>query len=94
MIQNLNNNLITAPELADLRKRLRNLDNRVSVSISRGFQLIDTGRTNFLCNSVSVVVSQRRGHLLVVSARSGVRAGLQSVTDIVSLADTVTFTLR
>jgi vacuole morphology and inheritance protein 14 len=29
MVQNLNNNLITAPELADLRKRLRNLDNRV-----------------------------------------------------------------
>ncbi|KAK3695960.1 hypothetical protein LTR37_018255 [Vermiconidia calcicola] len=26
MVQNLNNNLITAPELADLRKRLRNLD--------------------------------------------------------------------
>lgn len=30
MVQNLNNNLITAPELADLRKRLRNLDSRVS----------------------------------------------------------------
>lgn len=28
MVQNLNNNLITAPELADLRKRLRNLDTR------------------------------------------------------------------
>jgi len=28
MVQNLNNNLITAPELADLRRRLRNLDNR------------------------------------------------------------------
>lgn len=28
MVQNLNNNLITAPELADLRKRLRNLDVR------------------------------------------------------------------
>ncbi|KAL5378580.1 hypothetical protein DPSP01_008991 [Paraphaeosphaeria sporulosa] len=28
MVQNLNNNLITAPELADLRKRLRNLDSR------------------------------------------------------------------
>jgi len=33
MVQNLNNNLITAPELADLRKRLRNLDSRVSGSI-------------------------------------------------------------
>lgn len=29
MAQNLNNNLITAPELADLRKRLRNLETRV-----------------------------------------------------------------
>ena len=29
MVQNLNNNLITAPELADLRKRLRNLETRV-----------------------------------------------------------------
>ncbi|MCJ1462796.1 hypothetical protein MMC07_001399 [Pseudocyphellaria aurata] len=28
MIQNLNNNLITAPELAELRKRLRNLETR------------------------------------------------------------------
>ncbi|KAL1989861.1 hypothetical protein VTN49DRAFT_7058 [Thermomyces lanuginosus] len=28
MVQNLNNNLITAPELADLRKRLRSLDTR------------------------------------------------------------------
>ncbi|KAJ5809707.1 Protein VAC14 [Penicillium pulvis] len=28
MVQNLNNNLITAPELADMRKRLRNQDSR------------------------------------------------------------------
>ncbi|PYI30279.1 hypothetical protein BP00DRAFT_487539 [Aspergillus indologenus CBS 114.80] len=28
MVQNLNNNLITAPELSELRKRLRNLDNK------------------------------------------------------------------
>ena len=30
MVQNLNNNLITAPELAELRKRLRSLELRVS----------------------------------------------------------------
>ncbi|GAB1194853.1 hypothetical protein APSETT444_004104 [Aspergillus pseudonomiae] len=30
MVQNLNNNLITAPELSGLRKRLRNLDTRVT----------------------------------------------------------------
>lgn len=29
MVQNLNNNLITAPELSDLRKRLRNLESKV-----------------------------------------------------------------
>ena len=29
MVQNLNNNLITAPELSGLRKRLRNLDSKV-----------------------------------------------------------------
>lgn len=32
MVQNLNNNLITAPELAELRKRLRNLEARVNIS--------------------------------------------------------------
>lgn len=32
MVQNLNNNLITAPELAELRKRLRNLETKVSLS--------------------------------------------------------------
>ena len=31
MVQNLNNNLITAPELAELRKRLRNLETRVGL---------------------------------------------------------------
>ena len=29
MVQNLNNNLITAPELSDLRKKLRTWDSRV-----------------------------------------------------------------
>lgn len=32
MVQNLNNNLITAPELAELRKRLRNLETKVGFS--------------------------------------------------------------
>ena len=31
MVQNLNNNLITAPELSELRKRLRNLETRVRI---------------------------------------------------------------
>jgi vacuole morphology and inheritance protein 14 len=32
MVQNLNNNLITAPELSELRKRLRNLETRVCIN--------------------------------------------------------------
>jgi len=31
MVQNLNNNLITAPELSELRKRLRNLETKVDI---------------------------------------------------------------
>jgi vacuole morphology and inheritance protein 14 len=31
MVQNLNNNLITAPELSELRKRLRNLETKVNI---------------------------------------------------------------
>jgi hypothetical protein len=33
MVQNLNNNLITAPELSDMRKRLRNLDSKVGQAL-------------------------------------------------------------
>jgi vacuole morphology and inheritance protein 14 len=56
MVQNLNNNLITAPELADLRKRLRNLESRVRSQ--HGFQWTGShahqylGRPNFLCHIV------------------------------------------
>jgi vacuole morphology and inheritance protein 14 len=35
MVQNLNNNLITAPELAELRKRLRNIENKVLETFCR-----------------------------------------------------------
>lgn len=52
MVQNLNNNLITAPELADLRKRLRNLETRVicSFNIASHSQLIveQDGQTFFV----------------------------------------------
>lgn len=36
MVQNLNNNLITAPELSELRKRLRNLESRVRSLATEG----------------------------------------------------------
>lgn len=43
MVQNLNNNLITAPELADLRKRLRNLESKVRIKNLQAFcRLTDT----------------------------------------------------
>jgi vacuole morphology and inheritance protein 14 len=38
MVQNLNNNLITAPELAELRKRLRNLETKVCEPLLRKMQ--------------------------------------------------------
>lgn len=38
MVQNLNNNLITAPELAELRKRLRNLETKVYQPLERKMQ--------------------------------------------------------
>ena len=34
MVQNLNNNLITAPQLGDVRKRLRNLETKVSIPMT------------------------------------------------------------
>lgn len=36
MVQNLNNNLITAPQLADVRKRLRNLETKVGKHVISG----------------------------------------------------------
>jgi vacuole morphology and inheritance protein 14 len=40
MVQNLNNNLITAPELAELRKRLRNLETKVALLLSFGLCVV------------------------------------------------------
>ncbi|TVY91221.1 Protein VAC14-like protein [Lachnellula willkommii] len=39
MVQNLNNNLITAPQLADLRKRLRNLETKVCIPKKYDYRL-------------------------------------------------------
>ncbi len=38
MVQNLNNNLITAPQLSELRKRLRNLETKVPIALLKGRQ--------------------------------------------------------
>ncbi|KAK4990366.1 hypothetical protein LTR50_002540 [Elasticomyces elasticus] len=87
MVQNLNNNLITAPELSELRKRLRNLETRVS-----GVHGIDalvgadksTGRPDILHCTVQSLVPQRRGYLFSVLARTSIRPGIQPPPDIVS----------
>ncbi len=61
MVQNLNNNLITAPELADLRKRLRNLETKVTqliqalLILGRRTNNI-TGWADVLCCPVPVLV--------------------------------------
>ncbi len=59
MVQNLNNNLITAPELADLRKRLRNLETKVTPAESgHRVPYIDVvaGWSDLLCGIVPLVV--------------------------------------
>lgn len=45
MVQNLNNNLITAPELSELRKRLRNLESKVRKQASYNLITPYSGRT-------------------------------------------------
>ena len=59
MVQNLNNNLITAPELADLRKRLRNLETKVypaSSVIHAWYANMLVGRPDLLRGAVSFMV--------------------------------------
>ena len=60
MVQNLNNNLITAPELADLRKRLRNIDsphptNPSSAAASAGTGLFTVLYRAWTVNAVATI---------------------------------------
>lgn len=55
MVQNLNNNLITAPELAELRKRLRNLETKVRVPFSDLKPCTDSHRMDKRSSSLSSV---------------------------------------
>ena len=60
MVQNLNNNLITAPELADLRKRLRNLDsphpsNPSSATASSGTSLFVVLYKAWTVNAIATI---------------------------------------
>jgi len=57
MVQNLNNNLITAPELAELRKRLRNLETKVgSLFVWCATISHSLGWTNVFCGTFQIMV--------------------------------------
>ena len=85
MVQNLNNNLITAPELADLRRRLRNLDNRVRQPsrLCKNW-LMQTGRTILFCYIIQSLVPQRRRDLLTLPFSSSIRASIPFTSSLVS----------
>jgi vacuole morphology and inheritance protein 14 len=89
MVQNLNNNLITAPELSELRKRLRNLESKVRhrcrVCLHQLLTWFNLGGANVFRSLVSVLVLQCCRNVLSLSARSGLRAGLQPALNIVCL---------
>lgn len=72
MVQNLNNNLITAPELAELRKRLRNLETKVSGPASVSTILTCTGWPNILRSIISFMVLQCSCNLFLVSSCSSI----------------------
>jgi vacuole morphology and inheritance protein 14 len=74
MVQNLNNNLITAPELSELRKRLRNLETKVGQSnviynlkVNRSL-----GWPDLLRHALSIMVLQRCSYFLTLPSCSGI----------------------
>lgn len=74
MVQNLNNNLITAPQLAEVRKRLRNLETKVSyflednsTNVASSFLTV-TGWSNAVCCFIPLLVLQRSGDIFTVFA--------------------------
>lgn len=86
MVQNLNNNLITAPELSELRKRLRNLESKVWNPLSLLVRMLTRlliGWSGILCGPLQVMVLQCRRHIFLVLACPGLRAGIQSSSDFV-----------
>lgn len=78
MVQNLNNNLITAPQLSELRKRLRNLETKVCLWHRPPNQCIEierlywAGWTNFFRGLVQIMVLQCSSDILTLSPRSGI----------------------
>ena len=74
MIQNLNNNLITAPELAELRKRLRNLETKVRLTLilDNTVSYVILGWPDILRGVISFMVPQRSRDFFALPACAGV----------------------
>ena len=86
MVQNLNNNLITAPELADLRKRLRNLDTKVkneTLAVHVSLLILVTGWPDILRYALQILVPQCCGYFLTVPSGTSLRTSLRPTTDFV-----------
>lgn len=87
MVQNLNLIMITSPELADFRKRLKTLESKVRPSRLLYRSTVDVGRgvgwTDAVHHLVSVVVSQCRRYFLSLSPRWSLRASLFATSDLV-----------
>lgn len=78
MVQNLNNNLITAPQLAEVRKRLRNLETKVGDFFvkhaipRKACSNISSGWANALRRFVPLLVLQRSCYFLALPAGTGI----------------------
>jgi hypothetical protein len=84
MVVKLNMILITSPELADFRRRLKNLESKVSWLISILAPCSRrTGWADAILVAVPIMVSQCCGSVCSVPTCSGVRARVEPAADLV-----------
>jgi Vacuolar protein 14 C-terminal Fig4p binding len=87
MVQKLNIILITSPELADFRKRLKSLETRVGLQSVYTYTLfkylIAARRPSAFYDAISIVVSQCRRGIFALSSRPSLRARIQSAVYLV-----------